>query len=544
MLKKLSIKARLIFLFLIFSSLLLCVASLGLYSLHKSNESLKTVYEDRALSLLYLTKLSDTYNREIIGSFERFQKGRLSAQETLEGITFGEKKLQKLWRKYLKTKLVTEELEWIADVQPYMDDVYLSLSFLKESLVTKEKEKTLRIFYQDLEPLIHRIQVKLSKINELQVQVTQEEYEKAQESFKGQRLFVSGAVLLGIFLALGICLPVIRTITGSLKDVSDELAHLAKGNADLSKRLKVQTSDEVGLLSENVNDLMDRLVSLLTDVTRSDQQVATLCRTMDHTWDHLEKNVEHSGVLTKDVLDSTQEISTASEQLVETMRSLSSFSREAKAMAFQGQKSLKRLDVSVNRVEKASFLLCERLLDIREKASNIHVCVTTITKVADRTQLLSLNAAIEAEKAGEYGLGFSIVAQEIRRLADQAALSVSDIEQIVEEMKKAVQLGVEEVQAFSSDLHQDMAEVKKVGAQLSAITDQVRDLNPSILQASDGAQIQAKSVKQINEAMDRLKEASIETKAALKDSWKGLKDLQQAMEILHTQVSLFRLQGD
>ena len=78
---------------------------------------------------------------------------------------------------------------------------------------------------------------------------------------------------------------------------------------------------------------------------------------------------------------------------------------------------------------------------LNEKASNINQVVTTITKVADQTNLLSLNAAIEAEKAGEHGRGFAVVATEIRRLADQTAIASYDIEQLVKEMQSAVSAG-------------------------------------------------------------------------------------------------------
>ena len=95
--------------------------------------------------------------------------------------------------------------------------------------------------------------------------------------------------------------------------------------------------------------------------------------------------------------------------------------------------------------------------------------VTTIAKVADQTNLLSLNAAIEAEKAGEYGRGFSVVATEIRRLADQTAVATYDIEQMVREIQSAVAAGVMGMDKFSEEVRRGMSEVTQVGDQLSQI---------------------------------------------------------------------------
>jgi methyl-accepting chemotaxis protein WspA len=99
--------------------------------------------------------------------------------------------------------------------------------------------------------------------------------------------------------------------------------------------------------------------------------------------------------------------------------------------------------------------------------------VTTIARVADQTNLLSLNAAIEAEKAGEYGRGFSVVATEIRRLADQTAVATYDIEQIVREIQSAVAAGVMGMDKFSEEVRRGMSEVTQVGDQLSQIIGQV-----------------------------------------------------------------------
>jgi methyl-accepting chemotaxis protein WspA len=103
------------------------------------------------------------------------------------------------------------------------------------------------------------------------------------------------------------------------------------------------------------------------------------------------------------------------------MNEVGSMSEEAAGSATTGQKGLESMEATMQQMGKASKAISDKLALINEKAANIGSVVTTITKVADQTNLLSLNAAIEAEKAGEHGLGFSVVAREIRRLADQTA---------------------------------------------------------------------------------------------------------------------------
>ena len=127
-----------------------------------------------------------------------------------------------------------------------------------------------------------------------------------------------------------------------------------------------------------------------------------------------------------------------------------------------------------------------KLAVLNEKAGNINQVVTTITKVADQTNLLSLNAAIEAEKAGEYGRGFLVVATEIRRLADQTAVATYDIEQMVKEMQSAVSAGVMGMDKFSEEVRRGMQEVQQVGGQLSQIIQQVQALAPRFEAVNEG----------------------------------------------------------
>src|ERR671931_1450091 len=127
-------------------------------------------------------------------------------------------------------------------------------------------------------------------------------------------------------------------------------------------------------------------------------------------------------------------------------------------------------------MEGATRTIAERLTAIQQRANDITSVVTTITKVADQTNLLSLNAAIEAEKAGEYGRGFAVVATEIRRLADQTAVATYDIEQMVKEIQSAVSAGVMGMDKFSEQVRRGMQDIQQVGAQLSQIIHQVQAL--------------------------------------------------------------------
>src|SRR5207244_10962470 len=172
---------------------------------------------------------------------------------------------------------------------------------------------------------------------------------------------------------------------------------------------------------------------------------------------------------TTEISATSKEISATSKELVRTMNEVSSVAEQSATLAGSGHVGLTRMEESMHHVMEAAGSINAKLAVLNEKASNINQVVTTITKVADQTNLLSLNAAIEAEKAGEYGRGFAVVANEIRRLADQTAVATYDIEQMVKEMLSAVAAGVMGMDKFAEEVRNGASDVQEVAEQLAQV---------------------------------------------------------------------------
>jgi methyl-accepting chemotaxis protein WspA len=192
-------------------------------------------------------------------------------------------------------------------------------------------------------------------------------------------------------------------------------------------------------------------------------------------------------------------------------------------------------------VTEAVGTITGKLAVLNEKAGNISSVVTTITQVADQTNLLSLNAAIEAEKAGEFGRGFAVVAREIRRLADQTAVASSDIGEMVKEMQSAVSAGVMGMDKFSEEVRRAVQEVRTAGAQLAQIIEQVQALTPRIETVNEGMQAQATGASQISEALAQLSEGARQTAESLRQSNEAIQQLNEATFGLRAGIEKFKI---
>jgi methyl-accepting chemotaxis protein WspA len=196
---------------------------------------------------------------------------------------------------------------------------------------------------------------------------------------------------------------------------------------------------------------------------------------------------------------------------------------------------------TMEKMSQASSGIAQKLAEINTKVNNITSVVTTINKVADQTNLLSLNAAIEAAKAGEFGQGFAVVAREIRRLADQTAIATLDIEQMVKEMQSSVSSGVMGMEKFAQEVQGSVREVNDISGQIARIIDQVQGLRPRFESVNEGMESQAIGARQITEAMVQLSEATQNTAESQRDSARAIELLDEAARVLHREVSRFKV---
>ena len=350
-------------------------------------------------------------------------------------------------------------------------------------------------------------------------------------------MFLSLAVAI---LAAGLCgLLLMRAIMAPMQRIVEILGTMRDG--DLSKRLNLERKDEFNAVETGFNDMMTELTALVSQAQRSSVQVTTSVTEIAATSKQQQATATETAATTTEIGATSREIAATSKDLVRTMTEVSTAADQASVAAGSGQQGLARMEETMHSVMGAADLVNAKLAILNEKAGNINQVVVTIVKVADQTNLLSLNAAIEAEKAGEYGRGFAVVATEVRRLADQTAVATYDIEQMVREIQSAVSAGVMGMDKFSEEVRRGMAEVQQVGEQLTQIIHQVQALAPRVLMVNEGMQAQATGAEQINHALAQLGDASSQTVESLRQASFAIDELSQVAVGLRGGVSRFKV---
>jgi methyl-accepting chemotaxis protein WspA len=253
--------------------------------------------------------------------------------------------------------------------------------------------------------------------------------------------------------------------------------------------------------------------------------------------------VQNFNASTSQIVAGVQQITASGQELLSTMNDVHGRAGEASTVAGAGRAGLGGMEATMQQLAEATGSISGKLGMIREKAGGIDSVVTTITKVADQTNLLSINAAIEAEKAGEAGRGFLVVAREIRRLADQTAVATLDIDQMVRHMQDAVSAGVMEMDKFSEQVRTCIGQVSQISGQMGQIIAQVQGLSDQFQSVNEGMRQQTDGARQINDAMVQLTAGVRQVSTSVRDFAAAAESLRQAAQSLQTEVGCFTVSG-
>jgi methyl-accepting chemotaxis protein len=324
----------------------------------------------------------------------------------------------------------------------------------------------------------------------------------------------------------------------TLKEMVGVAEQIAAGNLAVT----VKPQSEHDAMGNAFATMIEKLSTLVGQVQQSGIQVNTSAMEIAATARQQQATASEIAATTTEISATSREISATSKGLVKTMDQVSTVAEQSATLAGSGQAGLSRMEETMRHVTEAASSINSKLAVLNEKAGNINQVVTTITKVADQTNLLSLNAAIEAEKAGEHGRGFAVVATEIRRLADQTAVATYDIEVMVKEIQTAVAAGVMGMDKFQEEVRQGMNQIQQVGGQLTQIIREVQALAPRFEEVNEGMQAQATGAEQITEALAQLSGAAQQTVESLRQSNQVIEGLNEASVGLRTGVSRFKLE--
>jgi methyl-accepting chemotaxis protein len=337
-------------------------------------------------------------------------------------------------------------------------------------------------------------------------------------------------VLAALWFANSIAQPVRRALV-----VAESIAA-----GDLTGSVPQGGEHEVGRLLGAFGRMTGSLGGLIGRIQSAGERLSTVEEKAATALVRQDRSVRTFSDTATEISAAINRISATSEDLLGATSEVTEVAREAARVADQGRGGLEGMTASMQQLDEAMNAFTRKLSTISQRASGITAVVTTIAKVADQTNLLSVNATIEAEKAGESGRGFRIVAQEIRRLADQTALATKDIERMVRDLQAAVSGGTMEMDRFRNEVSVRIGEVSTISEQLGRIIEPVQSVTHSLESVHEGMRAQSQGARQIRDAMETLRGGAGESAASVAVFSSALDELRRSIAELNAETARFK----
>ncbi len=354
-----------------------------------------------------------------------------------------------------------------------------------------------------------------------------------------QRNLIIGISLVIILGVIVTALIVARSISNPIRTAVRVAKQVAAG--DLRADVGATSDDETGALLNAIQTMTNDLRGLIGRIQNSSVTLIDIKNTMQASSADQQQVVAQYGSSTSQAVASVKQISATSQELSRTMNEVNTMAASTGTKAQESSANLTKMEATMRHLEKTTASFGEKLSTINERATKINVVVSTMAKVADQTNLLSINASIEAEKAGKHGLGFLVVASEISRLADQTGTAALDIERMVSEMQVSVSAGVKEMTTFAGQVRGGVREIGDVSVKLGEIISAVQNISSRFGEVAQGMSAQSQGADQIREAMVRLSEGASRTTESLTEFNAATNHLSGAVSDLNDEVSRFTI---
>ena len=346
-------------------------------------------------------------------------------------------------------------------------------------------------------------------------------------------------VILGITFLLSWL--VARSVTGPIKEVVETIKDIAQGEGDLTKRLPIHGNNEVGELSEWFNTFIGKLHGIISQLSGTALQLASAATQLQSTSNGMQESVQQLSSQSTNLATAGEEMSATSGDIANNCHMAADGAQQAASTTQQGFEVVTRTVDGIRNRGEATKRNASLVESLGQRSDQIGAIVATIEDIADQTNLLALNAAIEAARAGEQGRGFAVVADEVRALAERTTRATKEISDMIRGIQQETRVAISSMEEGVRGTEEGASQAAQLESSLQTILAQVNAVTDQISQIATAAEEQTCTTREISNNVMSLNELAHQNNTGIAETGRAADNVSRQAEELQRLVGQFKL---
>lgn len=356
--------------------------------------------------------------------------------------------------------------------------------------------------------------------------------------FRTSAITAMVVVVMVIILLLGL---LIRVLMQPLHQMGRAMRDIADGEGDLTKRLAITSHDEFGALAESFNHFVERIHTSIREVASTAAQLGEVATRVVKVSNASMSNSDQQANRTESVAAAINELGAAAQEIAQNAARTSQQSSDASGLASDGQGVVQQTIKAMNELSSKISESCVNIESLNGKTANIGQILEVITSISQQTNLLALNAAIEAARAGEAGRGFAVVADEVRNLAHRTQDSAQQVQKMIEELQVGAREAVVNMTESQRQSEDSVGIANLAGERLSSVTRRIEEINGMNQSVAAATEEQTSVVESINVDITHINTLNQQGVDNLRQTLEACNSLEEQAARLQQLVGSFRI---